>query len=258
MLLEMQSRWRGFLLGGAACHEARGDLAAVAQTLTADAVPAPRRLAVHRGTVSNSLVATLAAAYPALARLVGDSSFRFAALRFIAAVPPKAAQLWRYGAGFDGFLRSLPETSGMGWLADLAALEWAMHEAYFAADAAPLDPAGLSAVPQERVAGLRFSFLPSARRLATAWAALELRERALDVAVDPQSVTPEARAAQLLVLRASDAVTATAIAPADAAFIDILLAGGSLGAAAAAVPDDVQGALLRLLASRALAQFAFD
>src|SRR6185369_14900463 len=49
------------------------------------------------------------------------------------------------------------------FLADLARLEWAMNEAYYADDAPALAPETLAAIPEERLPALKFTLHPAAR-----------------------------------------------------------------------------------------------
>lgn len=118
------------------------------------AVPAPvsrrvggvlvRRFGVYRNNVYASLIDVLAGRFPVVARLVGEEFFRAMARAYIEQEPPRSAVLIRYGASFPAFVASFPPAASVPYLADTAALEWAWHLAYHAADAAPLPLAELA------------------------------------------------------------------------------------------------------------------
>jgi len=118
------------------------------------AVPAPvsrrvggvpaRRFGVYRNNVYASLIDVLAGRFPVIVRLVGEEFFRVMARAYIEQEPPRSAVLIRYGASFPAFVASFPPAASVPYLADTAALEWAWHLAYHAADAAPLPLAELA------------------------------------------------------------------------------------------------------------------
>ena len=81
-----------------------------------------------------------------VARLVGDEFFRAMARVYVEEEPPKSAVLLRYGEGFPFFIAGFEPAQSVPYLADVAAVEWAWHAAYHAADAAPLPLDELAAV----------------------------------------------------------------------------------------------------------------
>jgi hypothetical protein len=118
------------------------------------AVPAPvsrrvggvpaRRFGVYRNNVYASLIDVLAGRFPVVARLVGEEFFRAMARAYIEQEPPRSVVLIHYGASFPAFVATFPPAASVPYLADTAALEWAWHLAYHAADAAPLPLAELA------------------------------------------------------------------------------------------------------------------
>ncbi len=106
-------------------------------TRKAGGVPA-RRFGVYRNNVYASLIDLLAGRFPVVARLVGEEFFRAMARVYVEREPPVSAVLIRYGASFPKFIASFAPAASVPYLADMAALEWAWHKAYHAADAEPL------------------------------------------------------------------------------------------------------------------------
>lgn len=135
--------------------------------LFADAAPVRAGIAIYRRTVLANLHGALAATYPVVRRLVGDAFFREAAERFARALQSASGDLNLYGEGFADFLARYPFARELAYLPDMARLEWACHESFRAADAAPLDAAALAAVPAELHGAIRLVPGPSVRLVAS-------------------------------------------------------------------------------------------
>ncbi|MBB6252722.1 DNA-binding domain-containing protein [Nitrospirillum iridis] len=213
---------------------------------------AAARLKIYRANVQQSLAEALAAAFPVTLRLMGLPAFRAAALDFARGHPPDRPQLAAYGGGFPTAL--LPLDAGA---ADMARLEWAVMEAYFAADAPALTAERLAAFPPGDYAQLRFTPHPAARIVWLSHAVLSLWRRAQEDEVAALS-PPDAEAEEVLVLRPADGIACISLPPGAAAAIQSLLDSEPLAAAAAAglAVDpglDLQDMLHMLLAQGALA-----
>ncbi|MGA1858266.1 DNA-binding domain-containing protein [Azospirillum sp. 11R-A] len=246
-----------------AAYLLRGD-PAVAGALRPD-LPAGR-LAVYRNTVMGSLAAVLGHAHPTLRRVLGAQSgeqpFTMLACRFAAEAPPRLPMLWSYGAGFADWLADLePAAEIPAWAPDLARLDWAMHEALFAADAEPLDLARLAAIPPDQAGSLRLAPHPSLRLVRSGWNIHALWK---DAAATPAPL-PEAVLIGRVPGDGDDCgegeVRCTRLTAADGALAAGLLAGATLDEATAdeaAAGADLQSLLALLLQNRLLAGFALD
>ena len=93
------------------------------------------RIAIHRDNALISLAEVLKAAYPVVCRVAGEGFFRHAARDYVRAHPPRGPQLWAYGGKFEKFLERYEPAQPLRFLPDLARLEWAWNESYFAAAA---------------------------------------------------------------------------------------------------------------------------
>ena len=138
--------------------------------------PADPRVAVYRRNVLANLAGALAATYPVVRRLVGDAFFDEAARRYALAVPSTSGDLNDYGARFDAFLAEYGPARDLDYLADVARLEWALHESDRAADAPPLDLAALSKVAPGGEGGVRLALHPAVRLVASAHPVLAIWE----------------------------------------------------------------------------------
>ncbi|NBB83119.1 MAG: DUF2063 domain-containing protein, partial [Alphaproteobacteria bacterium] len=203
-LAELQRAMAAAVLGG--------DRAAAEASIVADRIAPADRLDVYAGTVRISLTQALEAAFPVVARLVGERFFHAAARRFVEAHPPQRPQLLSYGGGFADFLAAFEPARSLPYLPDVARLEWARVQALFAADAAPLAAEALGEVPAEAMPRLVFDLHPSLRVVASAWPIQAIWQ------ANRQPTVPKvdlgAGGQTVLVLRPAHAVTAQPIAPA--------------------------------------------
>lgn len=218
-------------------------------------------IAVYRNNYRGNLHDTLAGAYPVIEQLVGKDFFRMMARNYIEQHPSRSGNLHHYGAGMAGFIAGFEPAQTLPYLPDVAALEWACHCAWFADDAAAFDIARLAQISPDRYPGLVLLVDPACRLvrsvypIAPIWHAHQ-REAAGDFHIDLDSGPCRA-----LVTRTQEAVVVSELPVADAAWLEALQAGTTLGDATAAAreryPDfDLQAALLNLVALQALTGFS--
>jgi hypothetical protein len=154
-LLEVQQTIRNRIIGRDA-----GEAAAL---LAAD-YPADR-FDIYRNTVVLALTKALQLNFPAVRLLVGAEFFDGAAQLFIAEHPPRDAYLDRYGDDFPEFLRNFPSAKSLAYLADVAALEWAVTCALHAPDVLSLDLRKLASLAPDDHCRVRFVAHPAVRLL---------------------------------------------------------------------------------------------
>lgn len=166
----------------------------------------PRGLAVYRGNAQALSARALGEVFGRLREALGADEFAALAWTFWRAHPPERGDLGQWGGALAGFLAERAgEASG---LPDLARLDWALHEAERAADAA-LDAASLDLLASMPAEALRLRLRPGVALLAQA-------------------------AGPVLVWRDGWRGQWQALPAADAVFVRGLLAGASLGEAVAA------------------------
>ncbi len=107
--------------------------------------------------------------YPALARILGEGPFRSLTARYLAACPPRSFNLGRAGDRLARFLEQDPLTAELPFLPDLARLEWALAEAFVAADVEPLLWSDLAALGPEAAADSPLALRPGTALLRSAW-----------------------------------------------------------------------------------------
>ena len=135
---------------------------------------AVKRYNVYRNNVTVSLIEALAAIFPAVRRITGEEFFRAMARFHIRETPPTSPLLFEYGRDFPAFIARYEYAQDMPWLADVARIERAWLDAYHAADAEPLSPSALAAVPAERLGDLVFTPHPAARIVRSRFAAVTI------------------------------------------------------------------------------------
>src|SRR5215475_9737576 len=192
---------------------------------------AVRRYDVYRNNVTVSLIDALAAVYPAVQRITGVDFFRAMARSYIRAAPPTSPLLFEYGREFPAFIERYEHASSMPWLADAARIERAWLDAYHAADAEPLPPAALAAVPQEKLADLVFIAHPATRIVRSRFSAVTIvaSNRGNEPVGRIDASIPE----DALITRPDLEVMLRRLPPGGATFIESLMSGRSLGEAAA-------------------------
>ena len=126
-------------------------------------------LAVYRNNYRVRPDGDAGAGVPDLPPAAGRRVFRGAQPRIRQATPSASGNLHRYGGGFAGFVATFEHTAHIGYLPDVARLEWALHRGYYAADSTPLALATLAAIPQPQWGSLRFACHPACTVLDSRW-----------------------------------------------------------------------------------------
>lgn len=191
-----------------------------------------RRFGVYRNNVYAGLISVLAGRFPATAKLVGEEFFRAMAREYVETAPPASALLLAYGAGFAGFIGAFPPASAVPYLADVARIEWAWHEAYNAADAEPLSQDALKVLGAQ-ADDLIFTLHPSARLVRSIYPVITIWDLTMRDGDDEPGRLP-ADGEDALVLRPALEVAVRRLPPGGAVFIQALMEGTTLSAAAEA------------------------
>ncbi len=190
------------------------------------------QLDIHRVNTHASLVKVLQAAYPVICRLVGESHFNHAAVTYINSHPPRRPQLSAYGWRFAKFLSEFEPAAALPYLPDLARLEWARNLSYFAADAAPFDPAHLEALSADGPDRLTFTLHPAARLVASPYPIQQIWDAAEPNRIDVDPFDPFATSEHVLITRPTLQVTSQALSPGDFTLVLALGSGATLQQAA--------------------------
>ena len=124
-------------------------------------------LQAYRANAGAHAERALAAAYPTLQQLLGNESFAALARAHWQADPPLRGDLAWWGAGLAAFIADAAQLAADPYLADMARLDWAVHQAAQAADAQ--DVQGLSLLAQVDPQHLRLRLQPGCALLVSAF-----------------------------------------------------------------------------------------
>ena len=197
-----------------------------------------RGLSAYRANAQALAERSLAACYPKLQALIGEANLARIAADLWRAHPPVRGDLAQWGAGLAAFLHELPQLHELlaehPYLPDVAALEWLLHQAQSAADAAlAAESFQWLAEHDPQCLALQFSagcaVLRSAYPVCAIWQLHDARSRESHTAAR-QSIS-QAQAQTALVWRQGMRPCVRALPPAEAALIQSSLAGYSLSKA---------------------------
>jgi Putative DNA-binding domain len=197
---------------------------------------AVKRYNVYRNNVTVSLIDALAGIYPVVQRITGVDFFRAMARFHIRATPPTSPLLFEYGRNFPDFIESYEYARDMPWLADTARIERAWLDAYHAADAPALHPDVLATVSPDRTGELVFTAHPATRIVRSRYPAVAIF--AMNRVEGPVAPLQSSAAEDALVTRSEMEVAVRLLPLGGAAFLTRLIAGETLGAAAAGAVDE--------------------
>jgi len=107
--------------------QAREFISELATEIVSDKVSAADHLQIYQNNYQGTLVEALLEIFPIVSAFVGEVFTRSALKHFIDASAPREACLSRYGEDFAEFLSTYEHASGVPYLGDIAALEWAVH-----------------------------------------------------------------------------------------------------------------------------------
>jgi uncharacterized protein len=225
-----------------------------------DSASALQGLAIYRGSVQAKVERALSAAYPITAQIVGGAFFAAMASAYAKSTPSTHADLNCYGAEFSAFLESFEHAQNLPYLPDVARMEWLMHRAHYAGDAAPFDAAALVALPPDAQEHLRLTLHPAVGLLASPYPLTRIRDIHQPGYAGSMEVEPAVETQYVLVSRPRFRVEVDAIGAGSFAFLEAHTRGesltGALTAALAADPRfDLAGSLPTWVANRVVTNF---
>lgn len=240
------------------------DLSGFARVIVRGAEPSSRTAAEYRGysvdvaigvyrnNYRGNLHDALAGAYPVVEQLVGKDFFRLITRQFIGQQRSRSGNLHDYGEEMADFLAAFDAARGLPYLSDVAALEWACHRAYFADDAAALDIGKLAQLPAEHYPELILHIHPACRLLRSSYPIAAIWHAHQPGADSDFRIDLDTGSCNALVGRKDDVVLVGELSDIEAAWLDRIQGGASLGAATDGALElrsdfDLQSALLKLL-----------
>lgn len=214
---------------------------------------AGKRFDIYRNNVAVSLTEALETAFPVIAKLLGERTFKQLSGIFLRAHPPSSPLMMFYGEALPAFLEGFEPLAHLGYLPDVARLELALRQSYHAADEDAADASVLQSLPAERLMATAFTLAPAVKVLRSPWPIHALWQYNMTEGAPK----PQMKAEAVLITRPEYDPDLTLLGKGDAAFVLALQKGSSLGAAfeaaQAADPEfDLTQALGHLLGGQAI------
>lgn len=177
----------------------------------------------------------LGAAFPSVAKLVGEESFAGLARAFWQGHPPTDGDIATHGAALPDFIAADPQLADEPYLADVARLDWLVHRSEVAAEGPATGGDGLDRLGDAQAAASTLRLRPGTAVLASAWPVVTLWQAHRSTAPDRFEPVREAlsqgTAEAALVVREGWRALVQAIPLPAAAFTTAVLAGRTLGEA---------------------------
>lgn len=192
----------------------------------------PERLKIYRNNIIGSLSKALLATYPLIKALTGHEFATVLMRAYVLENPPSDASLARYGEGLDAFINNFAPAKNLPYLPDVAKLEWAMNEAYYAPDDRPLAPEDLQSPPAENLSDLSLRPRSSVRLLASPWPLESIRTFCLNYREDSDDMLNlDQGNSRLMVFRPRLSVEVVSLDHDEYVWLEFLAEGHTLGAA---------------------------
>jgi len=222
--------------------------------------PAETAIEVYRNNYRGNLHDALAGAYPVIEQLVGKDFFRYLARAYIEQHVSRSGNLHHYGEKMAAFIAAFLPAQQLVYLPDVAALEWACHCAYFAADAGALDIGKLSRLEQEHYSKLVLVFHPACHLVRSGYPVAGIWHAHQPGAPGDFHIDFGSGPCNALVTRKDDVVMVSELTEADAVWLSIIRAGKTLGVATAVTMErypgfDLQAGLASFVAQGVFADF---
>lgn len=195
---------------------------AISSAIAAGGIGVARRLRIYHHAYRARLQETLRDSFGHTATYLGAEWFDRDALEFIEGHPSEHDSLRWYGAGFAQWLRE--RHPGDGDIGELAALDWALRQAFDGPDAPVLTLADLGAVAAGEWPAVRLVPHPTTQRMALRFNTLAIWH-ALDQEQEPPAAQALPQPLELLIWRVGHQPHFRSLGAAEAAAVDAMIGG---------------------------------
>lgn len=199
------------------------------------------RMKVYRNNVIRGLSDAVTAAYPVTEKLTGKNFMKAATRAYVIRNFPEQGNLNLYGATFPDFLAQYEPAQHIPYLPDVARMEWAWEESYYAPDDTPLAPEVLQKLETDTLPLIKLSFRASVRFVESSYPLDEIYDICHAAENDPSEdmINISQRGAKMLVFRHDYTVEARRLDEAEYSFLTTLYDGTPIiGAAEKAFARD--------------------
>ncbi len=243
-LQDQQTALLSALFTHPAQHEARLASEHLLAQLTLQGTQTSRGVQAYQANGHALAERSLVAAYPVIEQMLGQGNFAAMARDLWHRHPPALGDLANWGDALPAFLARSESLVDVPYLADVARLEWALHRAASAADAAA-DPASFARLGAEDPAVITLALSPGTALVSSAFPVASLvrsHRRAQPSLAQAAQRLREGVAECGLVWRQALKPCVALVTPVEASLLSQLLQGHNLAAAldtalATDVPD---------------------
>ncbi|MCG3204715.1 MAG: hypothetical protein KCHDKBKB_01431 [Elusimicrobia bacterium] len=135
------------------------------------------RLSIYGNAYFARIVDALEANYSSVKNIVGTRPFNDWARKYLICYPSTFKSIDDVGHKFSHFLSQTPLNKKFPFVAELAKVEWAAHQSFFADDTPPLNTSLLNKIPKQKWPQLKLRFDPSVKLLKLSWPVDDLWRR---------------------------------------------------------------------------------
>ncbi|MBK7003390.1 MAG: putative DNA-binding domain-containing protein [Rhodoferax sp.] len=197
--------------------------------------PSARGLKAYQANGHALAERAMQAAYPVLTQLLGEESMGALARAFWHAYPPVRGDVAQWGGGLADFVQASEQLADEPYLADVARVEWALHQAACAADAA-LDGTSFALLTRHDARALQLRLVPGCSLVESPWPVVSIITAHQNAGSTPDLEEAGRRlraglAECAVVWRQGLRPQVALCSPAEAAFVRAVLAGASLSSA---------------------------
>ncbi|MFV2057305.1 MAG: DUF2063 domain-containing protein [Thiohalomonadales bacterium] len=179
-LKTLQSQFSHFVL--------EGDQAIKDQIISTTVLKSDLRLAIYANAYVSRMVEVLETDYPVLSHLLGEDDFFSLATAYTRRHPSTQTSLRWFGRHMVEFIRAQAEFEQVGFVAEIALLEWRLACAFNTKDVDSITEADVAAVPPEKWPELSLVFHPSVSWFNYEWNTIALWNAVKDEKPIPTAV----------------------------------------------------------------------
>lgn len=207
-----------------------GYSAQLSSLIAASELAPQARISIYANNAREGFLTALAATFPVIERLAGHDWFRQTGREYMRQHPSRSGNLHFVGERFAAFLDETLRGTDYSYFADVARLEWAYQEVLVAADHPSFDISALSDVSPDDYGSLVFRVHPAVRLVESRYPVLAIWKANQPGAAET-SVSLDADAARILVIRRDDHVELRELSAAEFTLLAAFMRGATLGEA---------------------------
>jgi hypothetical protein len=210
----------------------RGYPAQLSSLIAATELAPEARISIYANNAREGFLTGLAATFPVIERLAGPDWFRQTGRNYMSRHPSRSGNLHFVGERFAAFLDDALRGTQFAYFADVARLEWAYQEVLVAADQPSFEISALAGVSPDDYGSLLFHVHPAVRLVNSRYPVLAIwKANQVDAADTAPSISLDAGAARVLIVRREDHVELRELAAAEFGLLEAFMRGATLGEA---------------------------